>query len=135
MMLSGNGNGAAGTIELTVSITNTSSHPCSLNGYPGMQLLSAAGASLPTNVIRGGGPGFLAPAANKPPMLVTLAPGGHAAFSLSYEDVPVGTETSCPTSPKAEVTPPNDYGYSVVEMQTYACGGGTIHVSPVYSTS
>jgi len=134
-MTSGNGNGAAGTIELTVSMANTSSQPCSLNGYPGMQLLNASGAALPTNVIRGGGPGFLAPAANQPPALVTLAPGGHAAFSLSYSDVPVGNETSCPSSAKAQVTPPNDFGHLVVTMQTDACGGGTIHVSPVYATS
>jgi Protein of unknown function (DUF4232) len=131
----GQGNGAAGTIETTVTLTNTSSSVCTLKGYPGMQLLSATGASLPTNVVRGGGQGFLAAAANQPPALVTLAPNQTASFSLSYEDVPVGTETSCPTSAKAEITPPNDTGFLVIAFTADACGGGTIHVSPVYAST
>jgi len=77
----------------------------------------------------------LAAAANQPPALVTLAANQAATFSLSYEDVPVGTETSCPTSAKAEVTPPNDTGFLVVGFQADACGGGTIHVSPIYMSS
>ncbi len=131
----GQSNGGAGTIETTVTFTNTSSGTCTLKGYPGMQLLAASGAALPTNVVRGGGPGFLGAAANQPAALVTLGPGQTATFSLSYEDVPVGTETSCPTSAKAQVTPPNDTGFLVVGLQADACGGGTIHVSPVYAGS
>ena len=129
----GMGNGAAGTISLTVTMVNKGPGTCTMNGYPGMQLLDASGASLPTNVVRGGGVDFLNPAASQPPSLVTLAPGQQASFSLSYEDVPVGSETSCPTSAKAEVTPPNDTASAVVAFQASPCGGGTIHVSPVYA--
>ncbi len=124
------GEGAAGTVYSTVTLTNTSSTECSLKGYPGMQLLSASGASLPTNVIRGGS--FLTAKANQPPGVVVLPPGQAAAYSLTYGDNPVGTETSCPTSAKVEITPPNDYTYAVVTARITACDGGDIYVSPVY---
>jgi len=129
------GSGGAGTIELTINFTNTSTTTCTLGGYPGMQMLTSTGASIPTNVVRGGGQPFSATAANQPPTTVTLAPNGVAAFSLNYEDVPVGNETTCPTSAKAEITPPNDLGNLVVPVQLSPCGGGTIHVSPVYALS
>ena len=47
--------GAARTIEMTFSLTNTSTVPCTMHGYPGMQLLNAGGGAVATNVIRGGG--------------------------------------------------------------------------------
>jgi hypothetical protein len=125
-------NGAAGTIELTITMTNISTASCSLFGYPGMQLLSATGSPLPTMVIRGGGPSFATAAANQPPTTIILAPQAVGAFGLSYSDVPVGNETSCPTSAKAEITPPNDFTSDIVVLAISPCGGGTVHVSPVY---
>ncbi len=126
-------NGAAGTIEMTVTMVNKGPGTCTMNGYPGLQLLDGSGNDLATNVVRGGGPGFLNPAAGQPPALVTLAQGQQASFSLSYEDVPVGTETSCPMSAKTLVTPPNDTAHAVIAFQADPCAGGTIHVSPVYA--
>lgn len=126
------GNGAAGTITTTMSMTNTSSTTCTLYGYPGMQLLDAQGGNIPTSVVRGGvseGP----PASANPPSLVTLAPGQAGTFTMQYEDVPVGNETSCPTSAKAEITPPNDTKPAVVTLAIAPCGNGTVHVSPVYA--
>ncbi|HEX4081416.1 MAG TPA: DUF4232 domain-containing protein [Acidimicrobiales bacterium] len=128
------GTGAAGTITMTVSLTNVSSTTCTLQGYPGMQLLTASGSSLPTQVVRGGTQ-FPAAAANQSPALVTLAPQQGATFSLAYEDVPVGNETTCPTSAKAEITPPNDVGHGVITLAISPCNGGTVHVSPVYAGS
>ncbi len=129
------GTGAAGTIELSIDLANHSATTCSLFGYPGMQLLDGSGNDLPTNVIRGGGPQFEAPQANGAPSTVVLAAGQTAAFSLSYEDVPVGSETSCPTSVHALVTPPGNFTSATVPLAIAPCGGGTIHVSPVYATS
>jgi hypothetical protein len=124
--------GGAGTIEMLVTMANTSSATCTMEGYPGIQLLSASGSPIPTTVVRGGGPEYPTPAANAPPAPVSLAPEQSAAFSFSYSDVPVGNETSCPTSARAEVTPPNDTAYAVIPMQIAPCGNGTLHVSPVY---
>jgi hypothetical protein len=113
---------------------NLSSKTCSISGYPGILLVGAGGVSLPTNVVRGGPPPFPTPAANRPPTAQKVAPGKSVSFDLSYGDVPVGTETSCPTSTEVEVTPPDDDEYGVVTLQIAPCGGGTIHVSPVYAT-
>lgn len=125
--------GGAGTIEMQVTMVNTSAATCTMEGYAGMQLLSASGAAITTTVIRGGGPEFPAAAANAPPAPVSLAPQQMGAFDFSYSDVPVGSETSCPTSAQSEVTPPNDTSYAVIPLQVAPCAGGTIHVSPVYA--
>ena len=125
--------GGAGTIEMQVTMVNISGATCTMKGYPGMQLLSASGSPITTTVIRGGGPAFPTAGANALPALVSLAPQQVAAFDFSYSDVPVGTETTCPTSAQAEVTPPNDTAYAVIRLQIAPCGGGTIHVSPVYA--
>ena len=67
------GQGRPGRSTMTVSLTNVSSTTCTLQGYPGMQLLAASGSSLPTQVVRGGTQ-FPAAAANQSPALVTLGP-------------------------------------------------------------
>jgi hypothetical protein len=123
--------GAAGQIEESIVLQNTSSTTCTLSGYPGMQLYDGAGAAIPTTVIRGGET-FLVPAANQPPGVVDVSPGAAADFRLRYEDVPVGGETSCPTSATALVTPPNDVHGLTMDLAVAPCGNGTVHVSPVY---
>ncbi|MGH9089053.1 MAG: DUF4232 domain-containing protein [Acidimicrobiales bacterium] len=128
----GRSTGAAGTQSLAVTFTDTSSAMCVLDGYPGMQLLDAQGAAITTTVVRGQFH-FLQTPANQPPTAVRLAPQGKGTFALAYEDVPVGNETSCPTSSKAEITPPNDYTHLVVTLSITPCGNGTVHVSPVYA--
>ncbi len=101
-------------------------------GYPGMQLLNASGADLPTNVIRGGGLTFESVA----PTNVSLAPAQTAYYNLGYSDVPVNGETSCPTASQVEITPPNDTSYALVPVSELdACGGGTLHVSPVFAST
>ncbi len=95
--------------------------PCVLGGYPGLQLLSSSGAALPTKVIRGGHYTFTSMA----PTTVTLTTGQSVYFNLGYSDVPVGNETSCPTSSSLEVTPPNSYTHLVVAASLAPCGGGT----------
>lgn len=130
----GMSSGAAGTIELVVTIADTSSQPCTLEGYPGMQLYNSAGQPIPTTVVRGMAT-FLTPAANQPPTLQTLGPSKTASFSLQYEDVPVGNETSCPTSATADITPPNDTSTVSLALEIAPCNNGTVHVSPVYSST
>jgi hypothetical protein len=131
-IVTGQSTGAAGTIAMTVSLTNTSSATCGLDGYPGMQLLDAQGGDITTTVVRGQAH-FPWAGANQTPSLVALAPGGSATFALEYEDVPVGNETVCPTSARAEVTPPNDYTSAAVTLAIAPCDNGTVHVSPVYA--
>ncbi|MGP0109505.1 MAG: DUF4232 domain-containing protein [Acidimicrobiales bacterium] len=120
--------GAAGTIETTVGLRSTATTPCILGGYPGLQMLGPGGATLPTNVVRKGNYSFTSMA----PTTVTLSSGQSAYFNIGYSDVPVGNETSCPTSASLEVTPPNATDHLVVTATLSPCGGGTLVVSPVF---
>ena len=123
--------GAAGTFELTFALHNTSGTPCPLDGYPGAQLVDASGTELPTHVVSGGSFQFTSFA----PAPVTLAAGATAYFNLAYSDVPTGTETTCPTAAKIEVTPPHAVDHDVVTIDAMVCGAGTLTVSPVFSPS
>lgn len=113
-------------------MTNASSATCTMQGYPGMQLLSSSGAPITTTVVRGQAH-FPNPSANEAPAAISLAPGATARFSIQYSDVPVGDETSCPSSAKSEVTPPTDTAYGVMTLKIAPCDNGTVHVSPVYT--
>jgi hypothetical protein len=120
--------GAAGTIETTVALKSTSATPCVLSGYPGLQLLDSAGASLPTQVVRKGGYSFTSMA----PTTVTLSNGQSTYFNIGYSDVPMGTEQSCPNSTSLEVTPPGATDHLLAPAVLSPCGGGTLVVSPVF---
>lgn len=120
--------GAAGTIEVTFSLTNISPNTCVFWGYPGGLMLSSSGTPLPTVVHRGGDLSFL----NVAVATVTVPAGQSAWFNLGYSDVPVDGETSCPTSASFEITPPNDTQQMIVPIGIDACGGGSVSVSPVF---
>lgn len=121
--------GAAGTIEVTVALRSTSATTCVLGGYPGLQLLGEGGSSLPTTVVRKGAYGFTAMA----PTTVDLAPGQSAEFNIGYSDVPVGTETACPTSSSLQITPPNADDHLTIAASLGPCAHGTLVVSPVFA--
>jgi Protein of unknown function (DUF4232) len=75
--------GGAGQRGLTVTLTNTASHACSLRGYPGVAVYDANGdpVSAPTSKR-----GSTAYAADPGPAAVTLAPGGAAYVDLSFPE-------------------------------------------------
>ena len=123
--------GAAGTIETTFALTSTSRSTCVLAGYPGLQMLSSTGANLPTVVVRKGSYSFTA----QPPTTVTLASGQSADFNVGYSDVPVGSETTCPSSATLEITPPNAFDHLSVTATLAPCAEGTLVVSPVFAAS
>lgn len=123
--------GAAGTIEVTLSLRSTASRACILVGYPGLALLAPGGAALPTTVIRKGAYSFTAMA----PAAVRLTTGQSAEFNLGYSDVPVGTETSCPTATALEVTPPDNDDHLTIVASLAPCGRGTLVVSPVFAAA
>ncbi len=96
-----------------------------------MQLLNAGGANLPTTVVRKGNYSFTSMA----PTIITLSNGQSAFFNIGYSDVPVGAETTCPSSTSLEITPPNALGHLVIAATLAPCGGGTLVVSPVFSAT
>ncbi len=127
----GASNGAAGTIETTVVLHNVSSATCVLGGYPGLLMLGTGGTALPTKVVRKGAYPFT----SQPPVTVTLAPGETTSFNIGYSDVPVGGETSCPSSVALEVTPPGAYDHLTFPAALAPCAQGTLVVSPVLAAS
>lgn len=123
--------GAAGTIETTVGLRNTGATACTLGGYPGLLLLDAAGTALPTTVVRKGSYSFTAMS----PTTVSVSPDASVYFNIGYSDVPVGSETSCPSSATVEITPPNAFDHLEVAATLSPCGGGSMTVSPVFSAT
>jgi hypothetical protein len=129
----GQGQGAAGTITGSITVTNTGPTPCTANGYPTVGLFSGSGAPLTVTMVNGLTV-TVSPPANAPPALVTIAPSSTAQFTYQFSDVPVGSETSCPASEMARVTMPGGSAQSPsFALAISPCGNGTIKVSPVYA--
>jgi hypothetical protein len=109
---------------------STSSVPCYLYGYVGMQMLDGAGKALETHVVRDP----VAAASN-----VTLAPGsaalgqahsGHARFSVEWVtncDI-TATHYSPETPATLEITPPDET--SQLKISARALGGSPMSVCP-----
>ena len=123
-----NGSGA-GHIEIAGVYRNVSHHTCALRGFSGMLLLDRFGRAMPTHVHWGSGNPVLA----EPVKTVVLHPGKRASFFAGYSDVPVGSQTSCPTSTYAYVTPPNATLHLLVPLAINPCGGGRVIVGPVHA--
>ena len=118
-------NGAAGTIVLSVALTNRGKL-CSTKGFAGLRLAKGTHL-LPTHVIHGGNYTFLP----KKPKLVLLAHGGTASILIVYSDVVTDHETTCPTSNAILVRPPGQTGWVRVVAVATACSHGTLVESPV----
>jgi Protein of unknown function (DUF4232) len=131
----GQGQGAAGTITGLVTVTNTGTAPCTVNGYPTMALFSGSGAPLTVTMVNGLSVS-ISSAANAPPTSFSVAPSATAQFAYQFSDVPVGSQTSCATSESASVTMPGSSTASpTFQLAIGPCGNGTIKVSPVYPGS
>jgi uncharacterized protein DUF4232 len=116
-------NGAAGTIGVSITLTNTAA-ACTLKGYAGLRLRNAKGP-LPTTVVHGG-LAFL----RRPQRLVTLARGGKASVLIAYNHVPSGNGP-CPTATRLLVKPPGAAGWVAVALRLDPCRRGTVYESPV----
>jgi hypothetical protein len=128
----GQSQGAAGTITGVVTVTNTGTTTCTVDGYPTVALYSGSGAPLTVTMVNGLSVN-LSPAANAPPASVAIAPSSTAQFAYQFSDVPVGSQTSCPSSEQASVTMPGATTSSPgFALAIGPCGNGTIRVSPLY---
>ena len=98
-----------------------------------MALFSGSGAPITVTIVNGLSV-TISPSANAPPSSFSVAPSATAQFAYQYSDVPVGAETSCPTSEAASVTMPGSSTASPsFQLAIGPCGNGTIRVSPVYT--
>jgi hypothetical protein len=127
-LTSGMVDAGAGNFHDTFSFKNNTNVSCTFFGFVGASLLDARNNGLPTNVVRGGG--FFP--THPVPTTVTVPAGGTASFMVHWEDVPVGNETSCPTSAFLAVTPPDEFDPIIIPMMIVACGHGELDISPVF---
>ena len=100
---------AAGNAGIEVVLRNTSTGPCSLKGYPGLQLLGTRGVALPTTLTRSPSQLF----GTVLPHLVGLVPGQTASFDVGYGDNPTGNppppyQQACPAATQLSIIPPDD---------------------------
>jgi Protein of unknown function (DUF4232) len=128
----GQANGAAGSVRISATFTNTSKSTCTLEGYPGMQMLNEAGKQIPTTVHRG-----LSGTVTQV-RTVSLAPGAAARFYMGFADATGYSGKKCPASARVKVTAPNDFSSITVAWHLQPYGGtiphlhcGLISVSPV----
>ena len=132
----GEASGALGHIGQVVHFRNRSSVRCTLHGYPGVQMLDAAGTPIPTTVRRG--IAYTVP--RVPERVVTLARGAKASFDIGYADATGYGNEQCPTSARVAITPPNDAAALTIAWRLQPYGGdiphlrcGEITVSPVFA--
>lgn len=121
------GSAGAGNIVYNIDLKNTSSHPCTVYGYPGMLLLDAQHKPLPTNVQR---------SSIVAKTYVTLIPNGDASASARFSpDIPGPGEPASgacePTAAFTEITPPDETTQLVtaVNPATSVCEHGSMQVS------
>ncbi len=120
---------ATGHVGVQIVLRNVSAVPCHLDGFAGVQMLSASGAPLPTTAHWGGS--FLFPALR--PHLVGLTPSQTASFDLAYTDVPTGNlpyQQACPAAATLVIIPPDDVTSLRATARIAPCEGD-LDVSPV----
>ncbi|MGH9129874.1 MAG: DUF4232 domain-containing protein [Acidimicrobiales bacterium] len=118
-----NGQQALDNAGLVYVLRNTSSTSCTLEGYPGLALVSTAGKTTDLSATREPGGGYLFPTV--PEQLVTVAPGKSASFWVEF------TAQSCVTSGKVEITPPDDHAHLTVPNDHILPCASHFEVSPV----
>ena len=131
------GQGAAGTIYASITLTKLTPGSCTIKGWPILTLQDRTGAVLPSNTIdlpSSSSPiQFPGAKANAAPSLLTLTSGSSTTFALAYSDVPVGNERcGSATSIAVEIS---THGSSVSITPAYPqqpCNHGSVWVSPFY---
>jgi len=98
----GSAEAALGHIGQVVSFLNASTSGCTLDGYPDLQMLDAAGGTVHTRLRHG--IAYTVPPV--PRRLVVVKPGRRASFDVGYDDSTGYEREQCPTSARVEITPP-----------------------------
>jgi hypothetical protein len=126
------GEGAAGTIQASVTLTKATPGTCSVQGWPVLTLQDKTGAVLPVNLSDGSFQ-FTTAKANAAPKLLVLKQGSVTNFSLAYQDVPTNN-TVCDNAVTVNVQ--FSAGGSAVPLTppspVQPCDNGKVWLSPFY---
>jgi hypothetical protein len=113
------GEGAAGTVYASVTLTKDSAGTCTIKGWPILTLQDKTGAVLPLNLVDQDGTNnviqFATAKANEPPVVLTMVNGSATTFSLAYSSVQTAN-TACDNAVTVSVQ--------------FASGGATVPVTP-----
>jgi hypothetical protein len=113
------GAGAGGFTSGVVTLTNHSVNACSSEGFPGVELLGANGGVI-TNAARGC---VYLQGCSTSLTNVILEPDASAYFVFVWRDnPPEPSETTCPESVTALVTPPNAFDHLTLPLHIAPCG-------------
>jgi hypothetical protein len=131
------GEGAAGTIYASVTLTKHTPGSCAVKGWPILTLQDKTGAVLPLSLVDESGSAnaiqFPAAKANGAPSLLTMTNGSVTNFSLAYSSVSTAN-TVCDNAVTVSVQFANG-GASVPVTPAYPvqpCDNGKIWISPFY---
>jgi hypothetical protein len=125
--------GAAGHLFANLVLTNSSSSPCTLDGFPNAQLFNASNQSVTTRVVDRGGELSSSPAPSK----FVLAPTQRAGFTASWGDVNVGTEV-CKSATTIEIGLPGSAPSThlrVTGLYIEICNSGELDVSALRNST
>jgi hypothetical protein len=115
------GEGAAGTVYASVTLTKHSAGTCSVKGWPILTLQNKSGAILPLSLVNEAGTNnavqFLTTKANQPPATLSLANGSVTNFSIAYSSVSTA-HTVCDNA-------------TTISVQ-FAAGASSVPVTPAY---
>lgn len=110
-----------GVRGVTYTFTNSSQSPCTLNGYPKLELLNKAGRAIPGRHTVNKAKMF-SDSDPVPPTDVTLEPGKTAIFMIYYNNGGAGyTGKPCPTYPKVRVTAPGTTKGFLLKQEIQTC--------------
>lgn len=112
------GGGAAGSVYMTLTLTNTGAESCLLKGFPGVSLTADAnGAPIGAPATRD---------ETTPAVDVLLAPGQSGAAVLRYTQA--GNFPDCTMVPAAgyRIYPPEDTASLFLAQPTQACSNATV---------
>jgi hypothetical protein len=118
---------AVGNVGVTFQLRSIAAQPCTLYGFPGLQLLDAAAQPLPT-YLTWSRSGYLI--GTVPERTLTLLPGDRVYFVLQFSDVPRPGDR-CVAASNLRITPPNAFTSAVGQVHGIAPCGGRVTVSPV----
>jgi hypothetical protein len=116
------GGAAAGSVYRTLLLTNASDRSCTLEGYPGVSFVDAAGNQLGAPAERDG----------SALRTVTLAPGATAASTLRQTNAQnYGPECGLTTSAGLRVYPPGATDSLVLPQEIAACTAGSVSLMSI----
>jgi len=120
-----------GVRSVPYTLTNNSSSPCTLKGYPRFEVLNRQGRVVRRAVGKEQVPGD---SQQGPPQLVRLEPGKTAWFSLYYNAGGAGyMGKPCPTYPKVRITAPGTRRAFILRSEIQPCPRTDVEVSPIRS--